>query len=184
MSAAGLVLAAGQGRRYGMPKALVVRDGRPLVERALDTLREGGCAPVAVVLGAAAGEVLAVADLGDALVVHNPDWSEGMGSSLRAGLAALTATPAECVAVLLVDTPGITPAAVRRVLRYASPSALAAATYADQQGHPVLLGRRHWAGVASLAIGDQGARPYLALNPITLVDCDDVADGADLDTRE
>jgi CTP:molybdopterin cytidylyltransferase MocA len=184
VSAAGLVLAAGQGRRYGMPKALVVRDGQWLVERALATLRDGGCEPVAVVLGAAADEVLAVADLGDALVVRNPEWPEGMGSSLRAGLAALAATPAECVAVLLVDTPGITPAAVRRVLRYAGPGALAAASYADRQGHPVLLGRRHWTGVAELATGDQGVRPYLALNQVILVDCDDVADDTDLDIPE
>jgi CTP:molybdopterin cytidylyltransferase MocA len=181
VTTAGLVLAAGEGRRYGMPKALVSLAGRLLVERALVTLREGGCDPLAVVLGAAADEVRARADLGAALVVGNPDWATGMGSSLRAGLAALADTPAVAVAVLLVDTPGITPAAVARVLGHGGPDALAAASYQGRQGHPVLLGRAHWAGVAALATGDRGARPYLAGHAVTLVPCDDVADGTDLD---
>src|SRR5437588_1746517 len=92
--AAGLLLAAGGGRRYGMPKALVERDGRLLVEHAAQVLRAGGCDPVVVVLGAAADEVRRRADLAGAIVVDNPDWADGMGSSLRAGLAALASTGA------------------------------------------------------------------------------------------
>jgi CTP:molybdopterin cytidylyltransferase MocA len=86
--------------------------------------------------------------------------------------------------VLLVDTPGITPAAVARVAAAAGagPAALAAATYRGKRGHPVLLGRAHWAGVAALAVGDTGARPYLAAHAVTPVACDDVADGQDADT--
>jgi nicotine blue oxidoreductase len=178
---AGLLLAAGGGRRYGMPKALVERDGRLLVERGLATLREGGCDPVYVVLGAARDEVLARAELSGATVVDNPDWSGGMGSSLRAGLAAAAAGDAGALVVLLVDTPGITPGAVARLVGRAAPDALAAAAYGRKQGHPVLLGRAHWAGVAALADGDVGARPYLAGHPPELIDCDDIADGADLD---
>jgi predicted DNA-binding transcriptional regulator YafY/CTP:molybdopterin cytidylyltransferase MocA len=184
---AGLLLAAGGGRRYGMPKALVEVDGRLLVERGVATLRGGGCDPVLVVLGAAADEVRARADLGDAILVDNPAWADGMGSSLRAGLAALagtgTGTTAAAVAVLLVDTPGITPEAVRRVAARAAPRVLAVATYHGRQGHPVLIGRDHWAGVAELAVGDTGARPYLAEHrtEVTRVPCDDVADGADMD---
>jgi CTP:molybdopterin cytidylyltransferase MocA len=184
MTAAGLLLAAGGGSRYGMPKALVVRGGRLLVDQALATLRGGGCDPVAVVLGAARDEVRARADLAGAIVVENPEWATGLGSSLRAGLAALRATPAVAALVLLVDTPGITPAAVRRLLRQAAPGGLAAASYAGRQGHPVLLGRRHWAGAARLATGDRGAREYLRTRPVTLVPCDDVADGADLDAPD
>jgi nicotine blue oxidoreductase len=115
MSTAGLLLAAGQGRRYGMPKALAERDGRRWVDLALDVLRAGGCDPLVVVLGAAAAEVREVATLDGALIVENRDWAEGIGSSLRAGLAALARTTAEAAVILLVDTPGITPAAVRRV---------------------------------------------------------------------
>ena len=181
--AAGLLLAAGGGRRYGMPKALVERDGRLLVERGVATLRDGGCDPVIVVLGAAAQTVRDKADLGDATVVDNPDWATGMGSSLRTGLAAAAATGAAAVAVLLVDTPGITPDAVRRVAADPTAAALRVATYHAKQGHPVLLGRDHWPGVAELAVGDVGARPYLTQHKDLLarVPCEDVADGADVD---
>ncbi|WP_329454892.1 nucleotidyltransferase family protein [Streptomyces sp. NBC_01497] len=88
---AALLLAAGGGRRLGgRPKALLPYRGRPLVEHALRVLREGGCGPVHVVLGAAADEVRERADLSGCVPVVNPRWAEGMGSSLRAGLDALT----------------------------------------------------------------------------------------------
>jgi nicotine blue oxidoreductase len=182
-AAAGLLLAAGGGRRYGMPKALVVVDGRLLVDRALDTLRRGGCDPLVVVLGAGADEVSARAELRDVTVVVNGDWASGMGSSLRAGLGAVARTGVPAVVVMLVDTPGLTAAAVRRVRSYAAPAALAAATYDGQPGHPVLLGRAHWAGASELAVGDVGARRYLAAHAehVTHVPCADIADGTDVD---
>lgn len=181
---AGLVLAAGAGRRYGGPKALVRYDGQLLVERAVEVLRTAGCAPIVVVLGAAADRVRAEASLGDATPIDNPDWSSGMGSSLRAGLAALTGTDAAAAVVQLVDTPGITPEAVRRLVAIADHAVLAMAGYGQRRGHPVLLGRDHWHGIAQLAVGDVGARPYLASHPdsIHIVQCGDVADDADLDT--
>jgi nicotine blue oxidoreductase len=179
----GLLLAAGEGRRYGMPKALVERDGRLLVEQGLATLRAAGCEPVVVVVGAAAEAVRARADLTGALVVSNPDWPHGMGSSLRVGLDALAGTPAQGAVVLLVDMPGVTAEAVRRVSAHGDPAALVVATYHGERGHPVLLGRDHWAGVAELAVGDVGARPYLRAHHdrVVTVGCEDVADGTDLD---
>ncbi|MBE1488788.1 nucleotidyltransferase family protein [Plantactinospora soyae] len=181
---AGLVLAAGAGRRYGGPKALVRLDGQLLVERAVRLARDGGCVPVVVVLGAAAPVVRSRADLGDARPVENPDWSTGMGSSLRAGLAALADTDAVAALVLLVDMPGITAEAVRRLVALAAPDRLATAGYGTRRGHPVLLGRTHWTEVSASAVGDVGARPYLRRNAARLevVPCDDVADDADLDT--
>jgi nicotine blue oxidoreductase len=181
---AGLVLAAGSGRRYGGPKALVDFHGQLLVERAVATARRGGCHRVVTVLGASAATVRAEADLSGTVPVDNPEWSTGMGSSLRAGLAALSDGDAVAALVLLVDMPGITPAAVRRLADLAAPDALAMAGYGDRRGHPVLLGRAHWAEVAALAVGDVGARPYLRQHAATvrIVPCADVADDADLDT--
>jgi CTP:molybdopterin cytidylyltransferase MocA len=185
MGVAGVVLAAGAGRRYGMPKALVRWDGRLLVERAADTLTQGGCAPVVVVLGAAAEQVRDEARL-DATTVDNPDWATGMGSSLRTGLASLYDTRATAAVVLLVDLPGVTPAAVRRLAALAAPDALAMAGYGDHRGHPVLLGRDHWAGVAAAAVGDVGAKPYLSAHAaaVRVVPCDDVAHDRDVDVPE
>ncbi|MDI1464590.1 nucleotidyltransferase family protein [Catellatospora sp. KI3] len=180
MSTAGLLLAAGAGRRYGMPKALAQAPGGAelLVQRALRTLREGGCDPVVVVLGAGAEQA---PPLPGAQVVVNEDWPTGMGSSLRAGLDAL---PEEvtAVVVLLVDTPGVTPQAVRRIAADARATTLRVATYSGDGGHPVLLGRDHWDGASRLAVGDVGARPYLVSQLVEEVPCDDIAIGTDLDT--
>ncbi|HEV3357653.1 MAG TPA: nucleotidyltransferase family protein [Pseudonocardiaceae bacterium] len=178
---AGLLLAAGGGRRYGMPKALVELDGRLFVESSAAVLREGGCAPVVVVLGARADDVRATADLAGYTVVDNPQWTTGMGSSLRVGLDALSESEFEAVAVLPVDVPGVTPAAVRRVLGHASPGALVRATYAELPGHPVLIGREHFSGVYASATGDVGARDYLRSHEVTGVDCSDIATGVDVD---
>ena len=173
---AGLVLAAGEGRRFGGPKAPYVVDGERLVDRAVRVLHEGGCDPVLVVLGAWVGDVP-----GAEVVVHD-GWADGMGSSLRAGLAALEPrAEVDRVLVTLVDLPGLTAAAVRRLLE--ADVDLAAASYSGERGHPVLLGRAHWAGAAASAEGDRGARAYLAQHEPTLVEVGDVASGRDLDQR-
>lgn len=180
------MLAAGGGRRYGGPKALVRRDGELLVERAVATAREAGCAPIIVIVGASAAEVREQANLGDATIVDNPGWKTGMASSLKTGLAALAETDAEATIVLLVDTPGVTPEAVRRVSAKAGSDALVTATYGNRRGHPVLLGRDHWSGVATLATADVGARAYLTARAaeVVAVSCEDCSDDTDLDVPE
>jgi len=180
------VLAAGGGRRYGGPKALVRHEGSLLVERAVATVREGGCAPIFVVLGAASAEVRAAARLDGVTFVENDGWKSGMGSSLRVGLDALGATDADCVVVLLVDTPGVTAEAVRRVAEKAGRDSLVTGTYGPRRGHPVLLGRDHWSGVSSLATADIGARAYLTARSASVqtVPCDDVSDDTDMDVPE
>ncbi|MEV4612799.1 nucleotidyltransferase family protein [Kitasatospora sp. NPDC049258] len=180
-----LVLAAGGGRRLGgRPKALIRYRGRPLIEHALAVARAGGCDRTVAVLGAAGAEVRSTAELGDCLPVDNPDWATGMGSSLRAGLAALP-PGASAVLVLLVDTPGVTPAAVARLLAaHAAGAELAAAGYGGRRGHPVLIGAPFFAEALAGAVGDAGARALLAAHPaeLRLVECGDVATPEDLDT--
>ncbi|MEU3350934.1 NTP transferase domain-containing protein [Streptomyces sp. NPDC037389] len=194
---AGLLLAAGGGRRLGgRPKALLEFRGGPLVEHAARVLHEGGCAPVHVVVGAGAAEVRARlgttdAALADITLVENPGWHRGMGTSLRAGLASLAAStdPAAVSAVLvtLVDQPRVGAAAVARVLAaHRAGARLAAAAYGGERGHPVLLAREHWAGAARAADGDMGARAYLRRHAaaLRLVECGDVAAPDDVDTPD
>ncbi|MBV9022429.1 MAG: nucleotidyltransferase family protein [Streptomycetaceae bacterium] len=186
-SVAGVVLAAGTGRRLGgQPKALLAYRGGLLVEHAARVLRDGGCDGVHIVLGAAAEQVRERAtDLGWCTLVDNPDWAEGMGSSLRAGLGSLKETGARAAVVSLVDQPGIGPQAVRRLLSSGvSPTSLAMAGYDGSRGHPVLFGCDHWPAVIASARGDQGARAYLREcgSAVTLVECGDISSPGDIDT--
>jgi molybdenum cofactor cytidylyltransferase/nicotine blue oxidoreductase len=166
-----------------MPKALVEYEGSLLVERAVRTARVV-CDPVLVVLGAQAVDVWRQADLDGATVLANQDWETGMASSLRVGLDGLRGWPGKVDAalLLLVDLPGMTADALRRVAAEAAPDALAVATYDGVRGHPVLIGREHWAGVVATATGDEGARRYLAAHDVVEVDCTGLADPTDLDT--
>jgi CTP:molybdopterin cytidylyltransferase MocA len=180
---AGLLLAAGQGRRMGRPKALIELDGVPLVLRALGALRDGGVHPLLVVVGAAADEVAALLPA-DAEVVRAPDWQDGMGASLRAGLAALEEIRPQPISVIvhLVDLPGVTSQVVRRLSTHSASDVLARATYAGTAGHPVLFGRAHWDGLRATASGDSGGRRYLASRAVSIVECGDLGAASDLDT--
>jgi CTP:molybdopterin cytidylyltransferase MocA len=178
----GLLLAAGAGRRMGTPKALVRDpDGTSWLRRSVAALLDGGCAPVHVVLGASADQAREwLGDLPVEVVVAE-DWDTGMGASLRAGLVAVGA--ADSVLVSLVDLPDVGAPVVARVLAAGSgPASLARAAYDGHAGHPVLLGGAHLAALAATLHGDVGAKPYLAAHEVVLVECGDLATGADRDT--
>jgi CTP:molybdopterin cytidylyltransferase MocA len=178
---AGLVLAAGAGTRAGGPKALRLdADGMLWLRRAAGALREGGCDPVLVVLGAEAGRAGALAPR-DAVIVVADDWAEGLSASLRAGLDA---APSDAVAVVvtLVDLPGLPAAAVTQLLGAPiDPTTLRRATYGGRPGHPVVIGRDHWAAAAATARGDHGAGDYLRAQGAESVDLSGLWDGADED---
>ncbi|ANH94215.1 4-diphosphocytidyl-2C-methyl-D-erythritol synthase [Streptomyces sp. SAT1] len=184
---AGLVLAAGGGRRLGgRPKALLTHRGRPLVEHAVGVLRAAGCARVHVVLGARADEVRRRARLEGCVLVDNADWEQGMGSSLRAGLDSLAGSGARAALVSLVDQPGIGAVAAARVrAAFRDETSLVSAAYDGVRGHPVLFGAAHWAGIAASATGDRGARGYLKEHAgrMVLIECADVAQPYDIDTE-
>jgi molybdopterin synthase catalytic subunit/CTP:molybdopterin cytidylyltransferase MocA len=181
---AGLLLAAGAGRRLGTPKGLIRdRDGTPWVVRAVRALLDGGCGDVVVVVGAEAERVTALVPE-PARVVHAADWTEGLGASLRAGLAELDRGTAVAALITLVDLPGVTAAVVHRMVAVAGTDRLARAVHRDGPGHPVLLGRRHWAGVRNSARAETGARDYLTGREVQAVDCTGLGHGHDVDTPE
>jgi CTP:molybdopterin cytidylyltransferase MocA len=187
--AAGLVLAAGAGSRFGGPVAKVLAPfrGRPLVEWPVAALRAGGVARTFVVLGAEAEAVEAGADLGGAEVVRCPGWSEGLSASLRAGVAAASAAGFTAIVVVLGDQPLLSGDAVTRILTTRSPGEIDAirATYAGIPGHPTLLESSTFPAITTLH-GDAGARDLLR-DPATrvhLIACDGLGRPDDADTPE
>jgi nicotine blue oxidoreductase len=174
-AAAGVLLAAGAGTRYGMPKVLA-EDGRWL-RACVTALADGGCDDVVVVLGAAIPDLPA-----PARAVIAQDWERGLSAAVRAGIDAIVAA----FAVLhTVDTPDVGAAVVRRVLDAArsAPSGLARARYGGRPGHPVVIARRHWADLLDALRGDEGARAFLTGRAdVVAVDCADLASGQDIDT--
>jgi CTP:molybdopterin cytidylyltransferase MocA len=179
---AGIVLAAGAGTRYGMPKALA--EGGAWLRSAVAALRDGGCDPVIVVLGAT-GPSPAAVDLPDGTgYVWAADWATGLGASLRAGLRAVASTPADYVAIMPVDTPDVGADVVARVTAaaFAAPTGLARAVFHATPGHPVVISNKHWTSVYEAAVRDSGARTYLSgNNDMVCVTCDDLATGDDRD---
>jgi CTP:molybdopterin cytidylyltransferase MocA len=174
----------------GTPKGLLCdRRGVPFVDRAVGVLLDGGADAVTVVVGAAAEDVTGLLReagwTGDPAVdvVVAEDWADGMGASLRAGLAHAAGGDATCALVTLVDLPDVGSPVVARVLREVGTTvaALGRATYDGVPGHPVLIGRDHWEGVVGSAQGDRGARDYLSSHPPVSVECGDLATGRDVD---
>lgn len=164
---AGVVLAAGAGRRFGdAPKQLAGVDGLPLLQHAIDAQAGAELHRRAVVVGSRAGEVLAAVDLRGATAIHADGWEEGMAASLRAAVAwaAGAGTGAEWLLVGLGDQPRIGAAAVRAVAdaaRTAPPGTPAIrATFEGAGGHPVALHRSLWPALRRLR-GDVGARDLL-----------------------
>jgi CTP:molybdopterin cytidylyltransferase MocA len=182
----GLVLAAGSGTRFGLPKALArTPDGTAWLTKAVRMLREAGCERVLVALGASADEASALVP-GDAEIVYADDWAEGLSASVRAGLTAASVCPAEAVLITPVDTPDAPPDAARRVIdRAAAPlaRALVRAVYRGRPGHPVLIGRDHWDAVAVTLTRDAGAGRYLSEHGALGIECADLWSGADMDRQ-
>jgi CTP:molybdopterin cytidylyltransferase MocA len=184
--AAGVLLAAGAGRRFGQPKALVELDGQTLAARGVRLLLAGGCEPILVVEGAAPLRPELPADT---WIVPNPEWPTGMGSSLRAGLRALAGSAPAGVAaavIVLVDQPWVVPEAVAAVRAGFDPDRIVLADYPPPAGrsHPVLIPRALWEPVAAAAHGDAGARSFMAAHPdlVTAVPCP--GSPADVDAPE
>jgi CTP:molybdopterin cytidylyltransferase MocA len=168
---AAVILAAGEGRRYGGPKQLHPVSGRPMLEVVCATVAEAGIAPRCVVLGARAGDILAAVPLHGAEPVVCDAWRHGQAASLRCGLGALPPGADEAL-VVLGDGPSLSAEAVRRV---AAGRGARAADYGNGRAHPVVLPRAVWPHLP--ASGDTPGRAV----EVTLVDCSDLPAPGDVD---
>ena len=170
---AGVLLAAGGSRRFGSQKLVSMLGGVPLVRHAATTLVRSTDALV-IVLGHEAEAVRAALSDVDAVVVENPDWSQGLSSSVKCGVAALPAG-VEAIVVALGDQPRIDPLVVRSLIECwrAGGKPIVSARYRGERGHPVLFDRAVFPQLEMLR-GDVGARTMFEQSPdlVAYVDVD------------
>lgn len=157
-----LVLAAGAGSRFGSPKQLARVGGEALLQKAVARASELAGHAVTVVLGAHAAEITPLLRQSSASVVVNRQWQEGLGSSLRLGVAQLPPST-EAVLVTLADQAAITSADLRRLAAAwrRQPDSVIAASYEGHTGVPAVFPRHAFPLLLALR-GDVGARPVLS----------------------
>ncbi len=182
MPVAAIVLAAGGSSRMGRPKQLLPFRGRSLVRHAAETALDAGCDPVIVVVGAAAERVTAELTGLPVTVVVNPDWADGPGTSVRAGIVAAPES-AEVALFLLADQPFIDAASLRSLLdaHTASGLPMAASGYAGSIGVPAVFARQCFPALLALDPA-AGAKQVLARDPTGVVVVPFPAGAIDFDT--
>jgi molybdenum cofactor cytidylyltransferase len=171
---AAVVLAAGEGSRFGGMKQLHDVEGMPMLERVLRAVAEGGVVQRVVVLGAHAGDILTAVDLHGARTVVCENWRDGQAASLHAGLTALPGD-ADRALVVLGDGPALDPAAVTRMAGAAPGTGVLAADYGAGRSHPVVVPRALWDEIPW-----HGETPVRRLGA-DLVDCRDLRPPGDVD---
>ena len=202
-SAAAVVLAAGMSRRMAaaVPKQLLCIAGKPLLEHALKSIRAAGISEIVLVLGAEADAIQRQVQLDGARVVINPDYQQGMGTSLRAGLGALSSA-AGAALIVLADQPFVQPETLQRLIvfheqshhqqsshaqsLYEQPRAqIVLPLYRGFRGNPVLLDRSVFAEVMGLS-GDVGCRAIFGSHTegIHKLEVDDPGILLDIDTED
>lgn len=156
-----IILAAGASSRMGKPKQLLEWRNRPLLEHAIVNARAVLGKRVIVVLGAHAESIQTAINLGEVSVMVNPDWQEGMASSIRAGVQALPES-ASAVLILLCDQPLINAAHLQNLLNgwQSAPNRIVASQYHHSVGVPALFPVEFFEHLLSLS-GDRGAKSLL-----------------------
>ena len=164
---AALVLAAGGSSRLGAPKQLLQWGDTTLLGHVLDTLRGLPFDELFVVIGANGDEILDKVDLSGTSVIENPEWEEGMASSLRVGLdAVLRLSRADAVVIFLGDQPDISEEVVNGLIeaRRSTKRQAIVPKYRYAWGNPVMVERSLWPRLMSLE-GDEGAKRLLQAHP-------------------
>jgi len=160
---AGIVLAGGMSSRMGSNKLLADVGGMPLLRRTVASVTASELSPVIVVTGNAREETEAALRGLNVVFVHNPDYAEGLSTSLRAGLTAIPES-ADGAMVLLGDMPEVGPPLIARLVAAFSPDdgrAIVVATAKAKRGNPVLWAKRFFREMEQVT-GDTGAKHLIA----------------------
>lgn len=183
-----VVLAAGASHRMGRANKLTIPiDGTPMVARVVDALRESGVETIFVVTGHAAEEVRGALGDRDVKLVHNPDHEEGMGSSVRTGIAAV-GDDVDGVLIALGDMPWVSKEVIHRLVDAFSEGgdlSIYIPMFGRKRGNPVLWSSRHFPELRQLS-GDVGGKALFHRHAaaICYVDVESASVNIDVDTPE
>lgn len=183
----GILLAAGESRRMGSPKALLRYQGQTFIERICEAFLTAGVDELIVVLGARAEELRPVLPAHPALrVVVNRRYFQGQLSSLMTGIGALS-PESEAAVVNLVDHPLVTAETIKVLIDsfHIAPQPILIASYQGRRGHPVLFSSQIYGEILAAPL-DQGAKVVVRKHPprVREVQLDDPGILADIDTPE
>lgn len=184
---AAVILAAGEGRRFAEsggigPKLLAMFRNRPIIDTVLDTVHEAASSGVIDEVIVVEGAVDLSERAGDATLLHNPGWTDGLATSLAVAIDYAKAVGHDAVVVGLGDQPGITSSAWAAVASAPAEPPIAVATYCGRRGHPTRLHRTVWDRLPST--GDDGARHLIADHPELVNDIPCAGTPRDIDTKE
>jgi len=183
-----MILAAGESRRLGWPKQLLMYEGETLLNRTIRLASEAGATPVLVVLGAQTAAIRGSIQSSSVITVHNDRWRQGMGRTVEAGMRTLTfcAPAAEGVLLMACDQPRLTADHLRALLNafasHGSP-AIAASSYAGINGVPAVFPRETFTELRALR-GDRGARSVIERAPFPIVPVEFEGGDVDIDLPE
>jgi molybdenum cofactor cytidylyltransferase len=182
---AAIVLAAGASTRMGTAKQLLRLDGRPLLEHVLDSVRASSVTEIILVLGSEARAIEQEIDTENVRVVINENYRQGIGTSLKAGLASVDAH-AEAALIALADQPFVRSTTLDRLIaeHRAGKAEIVIPTYRGFRGNPVLLDRSVFSEVMALT-GDVGCRAIFGdhTQGIVKVEVDDAGILLDIDRQ-
>jgi molybdenum cofactor cytidylyltransferase len=156
-----LILAAGQSSRLGSPKQLLEYNGASLIKRVVQTALDSQIGRVTVVLGANAKKIGTELDMPGLCLIENSDWEEGMASSIRAGVKAITDLEADTdgIMILVCDQPHLEKPVLDQLLQVQKETGLpvAASVYQGRTGTPAVFHKSFFPLLMELK-GDTGAR--------------------------
>jgi molybdenum cofactor cytidylyltransferase len=163
---AAVILAGGESRRMGSPKALLLYNDRTFVDHLLEVTRHSKISLQRIVLGAGAEHIRERLGLDPANVVVNSDWEKGQLSSIQAAIRSLEGAPVDGILLCLVDHPLITSALVNEIVEafYLSGKCVVLPVFQGRRGHPVIFAKTLFTELLAAPI-EKGARAVVWNHP-------------------
>ena len=155
-----IILAAGQSARMGQPKQHLLYKGKTLLQHTIDVATASVCSPVIGVLGAYADDIIAGIQQGLITIVYNPNWAEGMASSIKTGITELQKTDGiNAAVIMLCDQPFVNTGLINKLVKQHQQSGkgIIACSYSQTVGVPAVFSRQYFATLQNMQ-GRQGAK--------------------------